>query len=258
MWTTQLCACVLQALDESWLVAEEEDPSLGNPTIVDAAHAWLAREAARGGPALAQAMLASMRAAQDTVSLWAHQQLLSANATRAFERSSNRWSALNEVTRLSGKLLVSLFRDHDTVAAFTASPADPLKRYQRVIVLFSTLLVGLATNVWLFWNRSTIACGEARELLGCPRDFRAPCREFTGDCADLVRQFQDTPLPGVDIPPDWQSDAFPDPDSPRDNAICSLLLVALMLPLRLVIVRMFEVANEAEIPEQARGARERV
>lgn len=250
IWTTQLCVCALLSMDESWLM-DEHDDSFKNPTIVDVAQEWLARQA-QGSAALAQAMAASMRSAQDTVSLWGYQQLLSAEATRQFEKKANRWFALNEFTRLCGKLLVSLFRDHDTMAAFTAAPADPLKRYQRVIVLFSTLLVGLATNVWLFWNRSTLCCAEARALLACDPDFTTPCREYAGDCANLLAQFEATPLPGVHIPDGYACDAFPDPSSQRDNAICALLLVALMLPMRLIIVRMFEMANEAEIPEQAR------
>lgn len=65
---------------------------------------------------------------------------------------------------------------------------------------------------------------------------------------DLLEQFGSADLQDVSVSADCT--AFPDPDSPRDNIVCSLLLVALMLPMRLIVVRMFEIANEAQIPEQ--------
>lgn len=37
-----------------------------------------------------------------------------------------------------------------------------------------------------------------------------------------------------------------------DSIICSLLLVAIMLPIKLIVMRLLVLANEAEYPDQAR------
>lgn len=68
--------------------------------------------------------------------------------------------------------------------------------------------------------------------------------------SDLPSQFAE--LPGLGLA-DWQCMQFP-ADTPVDNIVCSLLLVALMLPIKLVVMRMMVLANEAEYPDQARAA----
>lgn len=150
IWTTQLCVAALLAMDESWLVDASSD-QFDNPTIVDAAMEWLERQAKRS-PAVASVLDASLKTAEDTVALWAHHQTLSADATRRTEKRENPWISVNETTRLAGQLFRSLLRDHDTVASFMSDPGDPLKRYQRAMILFTAVLVGLTTNVW---------CGES-------------------------------------------------------------------------------------------------
>lgn len=153
IWTTQLCVAALLAMDESWLVDASSD-QFDNPTIVDVAMEWLERQARRS-PAVAEVLDGSLKQAEDTVALWAHHEALSADATRRAERRDNPWLTVNEATRLAGQLFRSLTRDHETVAAFLSDPADPLKRYQRAVVLFTAVLIGFTTNVWLYWNRSS-------------------------------------------------------------------------------------------------------
>lgn len=67
--------------------------------------------------------------------------------------------------------------------------------------------------------------------------------------SDLASQFPD--LPGLGLA-GYECRQFPDGSNPLDNIVCSLLLVAIMLPIKLVIMRMMELANEAEYPDQAR------
>ena len=47
----------------------------------------------------------------------------------------------------------------------------------------------LTIDIWMYQNRASSCCMEARFILDCVEPAPAPCRGFTGDCADLPAQF---------------------------------------------------------------------
>ena len=47
----------------------------------------------------------------------------------------------------------------------------------------------LTIDIWMYQNRASSCCMEARFILGCVDPAPAPCRGFTGDCSDLPSQF---------------------------------------------------------------------
>lgn len=58
----------------------------------------------------------------------------------------------------------------------------------------------------------------------------------------------DLPVQMADFLPEggWTCHAFPDASRPQDNVICSLIQVAIVFPLKFIVERMLEIANEAE------------
>ena len=98
----------------------------------------------------------------------------------------------------------------------------------------------------MYENRASSCCIEARYMLGCFEPSPAPCRGFTGDCADLPAQFDDL---GPQSPFDgYVCHQFPDPllatlcPIPY-KIVVSLIMVAVALPTRAIISRLFEVSN---------------
>ena len=66
----------------------------------------------------------------------------------------------------------------------------------------------LVVDIWFHYSKASNCCVEIRSLLDdgsglvCPpAAFTAPCREFTGNCADTIAQFSS--VPGA-IPPDYE------------------------------------------------------
>ena len=49
----------------------------------------------------------------------------------------------------------------------------------------------LTIDIWMYQNRASSCCVEARLILDCTDPAPAPCRGFTGDCAELPAQFAD-------------------------------------------------------------------
>ena len=83
------------------------------------------------------------------------------------------------------------------------------------------------------------------------------CFGFTGAGADLQQQFISLPGCFVYGPPgdeaeehesieDYECHAFPDDAYPTDQVFTGLIAVAVALPIRHVLLRLFEVANEAD------------
>ena len=109
------------------------------------------------------------------------------------------------------------------------------------------MCVGAATRRF-FYSRSLNCCAEVRGFLGCSPSYLDPCREFTGNCGDLLEQFKDVPDSG--IPDDYECTQFPDEKSPRDKVIVSLICFAVGLPFAFLIEELFAI-------RRARGRRAR-
>lgn len=97
--------------------------------------------------------------------------------------------------------------------------------------------------------------GPGAAALRCPPS--DACFGFTGAGADLQQQFISLPgcfvygAPGDeaeehDSVADYVCHAFPDDAYPTDQVFTGLIAVAVALPIRYVLLRLFEVANEAD------------
>ena len=78
-----------------------------------------------------------------------------------------------------------------------------------------------------------------------------PCREFEGNCADIIAQFADVPvLPDY---PDGMSTyfctQFPDDDQSIDSFIVGLISIAVAVPVTYFLQVCFEIGNDNEAPE---------
>ena len=95
-----------------------------------------------------------------------------------------------------------------------------------------------------------------RALLGCADLPPAPCRGYSGDCADLPSQFEEVvpnPLAG------FQCHQFPDPDMSTvisglpDQIFVSLIMVAVAIPTRIAIGRCFEARSNPPVGHGSLG-----
>ena len=96
----------------------------------------------------------------------------------------------------------------------------------------------------MYWTRASNCCAEARAILDC--DPVGPCRGFSGDCADLPGQFEAVPGSGFFPPGSYVCSQFPDPAKLRDKVITTLIMMAVALPTRMVISRLFEISNQVK------------
>ena len=71
----------------------------------------------------------------------------------------------------------------------------------------------LVATVWFYYSKSLNCCIEIRGLLDTldgvsgfcpPAIFAAPCREFTGNCADTEEQFRSLPPDQGGLPEDYE------------------------------------------------------
>ena len=137
-----------------------------------------------------------------------------------------------------------------------------MKRWQKVFLVTTLIFAFLTVDVWrargtapraaeragslnqsslprrrFYYSRSLNCCLEVRAFLGCSAAYLEPCREFTGDCADLQAQF--TGVPDSGIPDDYECAAFPDEKSIRDKVIVGLICFAVGLPFAVLIEELF-------------------
>ena len=91
-------------------------------------------------------------------------------------------------------------------------------------------------------------CIEVRTFLDCSPSDLDPCREFTGNCGDLLEQFKDVPDSG--IPDDYECTQFPDEKSGRDKALVGLIAFAVALPFKLILDVLFMIRRARAGSEQ--------
>jgi hypothetical protein len=110
----------------------------------------------------------------------------------------------------------------------------------------------------MYYTKAVNCCAALRALLDggadggdCPPAPAAPCRGFSGDCADLAAQFAAVAvLPDYpDGLADWTCTAFPNDNAPSDSLIVGLISIAVSLPVALFLRGCFALANDSEAPE---------
>lgn len=82
-------------------------------------------------------------------------------------------------------------------------------------------------------------------ILDCDPLPSVPCREFTGNCGQLVDQFTDL-VPELAA---YECHAFPDDAQPVHTFIAGLIMSAIAFATKGVIERLFERSNDAPAPE---------
>ena len=99
-------------------------------------------------------------------------------------------------------------------------------------------------------------CAELRGILDSGPDGGAcppvgPCREFEGNCADIMEQFADVPvLP--DFPngmSEYFCTQFPHEEQSFDSFIVGLISIAVAIPVTYFLQVCFEIGNDNEAPE---------
>ena len=181
------------------------------------------------------------------VDAWAKRREALIKETRGAWVAQKHARSWTEVQRIVGVVATACRRGHDTFSALLAPPSNPVAKWQQSMLIFTAFMGMLTIDIWMYQTRANNCCVEARAILECYDLPPAPCRGFTGDCADLPAQFADTgpQNPFVDsagIP--YVCRQFPDPGRPTDKLIVSLIMVAVALPTRSIIGRLYEVSNQ--------------
>ena len=109
---------------------------------------------------------------------------------------------LSAAQRAVGSCYLTILTKHETFSNFLSPVPLELPRWQSFMVLVTMVLSVLVTDVWFYYSKSLNCCVEIRGLLDdgsgtvCPPAlFTAPCRGFTGNCADVMDQF--SPVQGA-------------------------------------------------------------
>jgi hypothetical protein len=136
-----------------------------------------------------------------------------------------------------------------------------LKRWQRFMVLITMLLTSLLTAIWFYSSRAIQCCAEVRSILTLAESVCADgalCRGVGADCADLLAQFADVQGPywysgGPGEPAtehmyldEYVCHAFPDDTYFTDQIFVGLISAAVAWPVRNILQRLFEKANERD------------
>ena len=85
---------------------------------------------------------------------WQRRHMRLVRAARAVDAKHNAASATYSLQRAQGWMALTLRRKHDTFAALMAPPTEGLLRWQRVFILFISILAMLTTNIWFFYSKA--------------------------------------------------------------------------------------------------------
>lgn len=234
VWTTLLVMAQLEEMDDCWASAGVE--SLAERTLLDDAEAWLGRVLAGAGggqpddpaeamlrgeallleggrPSPFEAVLLARTASRECVQRWrlAHEVRCARLRTRfALLRSMmpDRAPPLAEGGMLRwhavlGDAARALRTRHAALSCLLAPAGDAYGRAARAAAAFSSALLCLVVVLAVDYGAAADCCRQTRARLGCSADTAAPCRGFSGDCADLSAQFSDffLPVPGAPFVP---------------------------------------------------------
>ena len=186
------------------------------------------------------------KAAKKQAQIWADHQTRAVQELRHVERRRAAHAKLL-LQRSAANVMRAALVKHETGSIFLAPVATGMRRWQKCFMVVTIMYVMLTIDVWLFYSKSLNCCLEVRAFLGCSPSYLEPCREFAGDCADLVDQFKYVPDSG--IPDDYECTAFPDDKSARDKLIVGLICFAVGLPFTLMLEDQYATSNEPAFPE---------
>ena len=253
MWATACTLVFLSTQNFSWLTAPHDDKPR---SVVDDSRAWLLvrlREYCTHGTGTGdgeddvdpEALLhALLEQASQKVTLWAtnHDRLVT--HSRAAHVTTPLY-IVSEAQRLVSSVINSLLSRCTSIAMVLSVYSTGVRRWHTAILLISALITQLMVQIWLFWSKAQVCCGDARVALGCERSDAASCRGFAGMCADLQAihyPFAISALDGVPRvlqPPPCQ--AFPDGGS-RDSFLAGLISAGCALPVAALVASLWSLS----------------
>ena len=230
VWATALTVVFLQEQPMTWLTSS---PGEAPRTIVDDGTSWLVGVLGKPGTERL------LRLARHKLGQWrivADQRLTAARAAHV----RTQVYGIAQVRRVTSSMLLALFNQYTTAAMFLSLFTVGGRRYQSVMLLISGLLAMLMVQLWLWWSKASICCGDLRQLLGCERDYRLPCRGFAGTCAELsiyapFALATEGPHP-IPLP---TCTAFPMDDNTRDALLSGIISFACAFPVTALVATLF-------------------
>ena len=249
VWATLLSMELMDRLECCWVVNGMASKDFDEPevTLADAADVWLAARAAED-PLLAAALPHARAKASRMMAEWEMVQEERVAELRSFSQGGKFYTA-TQLSRLTGDCAKAVQTKHEIFSTFLGAPQDGMQRWQKWMLLCTAILGALTVEVWFFQVKANACCGQVRQLLGCSDDFAAPCRGFSGDCADVEAQFAELLLPDGSTIATFECHAFPDEDNPLDKFFIGLIFAAVAIPMRYILGILLEIANEAEHSE---------
>ena len=196
-------------------------------------------------PPLAPAMDRVRAKAVRLVREWDLMQEERVGALRAVSQKGPLYTT-TQLARLTGDTARALTTKHEIASIFLGPPQEGLHRWQKFLLVVTTILGALCVEVWFYQVKATNCCAQVRTFLGCDPSNDTPCRGFTGDCADIKAQFGDVPLDDGGTVADFECHAFPDEASLVDSFYVGLIFAACALPLRFIVGELLAKSNEAE------------
>ena len=178
VWATLCCCALLQTLNCCWLVTDGELYPQQERTVVDAGRQWL-ESRAEEHPALAAALAgdALERSADRAVAKW-HRAW--AERVGELRRSTTIRDnmARSHLRRTCTELMRALCTKHSTFSVFLSAPLDGLQRWQRVMIIFTTVVAQLLVNSAGPSPRIASACTHSRTILSPSLDVLQPLGEL--------------------------------------------------------------------------------
>ena len=199
-------------------------------------------------PPLEEAMPRVRAKAVRLVREWELVQEERVKALRTFSTRGALYTSV-QLSRLSGETARAMTTKHEIASIFLGPPQEGLRRWQKFMLVVTTILGALCVEVWFYQVKAASCCSQVRTFLGCDPSNDTPCRGFTGDCADIKAQFADVPLLDGGTVADFECHAFPDEKSPIDSFYVGLIFALCAIPLRWIIGEMLAKSNEAERSE---------
>ena len=196
-------------------------------------------------PPLAPAMAQVKAKAARLVKEWDLMQEERVSALRSVSQKGALYTT-TQLARLTGDTARALTTKHELASIFLGPPQEGLHRWQKMLVVVTTILGALCVETWFYQVKASNCCAQIRTFLGCDPSNNTPCRGFTGDCADIKAQFGDVPLDDGGTVADFECHAFPDEASLIDSFYVGLIFALCALPLRFIVGELLAKSNEAE------------
>lgn len=160
VWTTCLCVCSLMGHNEAYLLDDDF-------TLADRGFQWL-EEQAMLHPHFGLVLGETLARARETVGAWERYHYWLVKAAKAVE-DGNRVRSVKERDRLLAHCTAKALgrSGPETVQAWASTGDDGLLRWQRMYVLFTSILLLMVVEIWFLWSRAVRAGadGERRVVI---------------------------------------------------------------------------------------------